>query len=1002
MRDALCGRGASEVAPFAISSLKKKYFADLRCAPICPFSSRLAQTRLGTHDAVVMAPKQRPKPAPVMAGRPVFDEPERIPGIPMKAPVPKFPKKATASSRRPPTAAERKKTEDAAEARARAKLDAEVTSRLAQADAMKSALVDAARSIRGVLAKGLAAREPRHGHAKTARAMDPSKENRMSLANAHAPDETPEERAAPLLAKFRRAQADRAEQDKIIAAMRRLLTRAGATKTMIDAAVDRELFPGVSNASDESVVAFGSSRELLMREVRRLRAREKAASGTVTAKTVGPKAPGGGGSFEARTQLARVAAALEDISNGRVPAPTSTSTASVPPSPSPRGGVGTLASPGIAGPRPPIGVSPITIPPSPGGVEGVALDALEQRLGRQLEHQARMIEATTRQFEAQHREEQARLEREARHRAEEVKRARRESEQLVAETAERVVDVARRSLPHTPVPTPRGRDIGAREEPGTSGGDGGDNANTNNNNNAVEVKMNQRMAEVIDELVDELRIGAEAASERNEKREQEHALVAKRLEEVTKSHSMNLKAAKADISRVTRDELAKLDKVHEERSRDLAATVIASEEVVSLRVDEGIERHTAEVKAAVEAAREQEEAARTDALAAVTKRVDDAAKDAAERAQKLERELAVATERLELEVVGARGETAKIRREFEETASTRAQVQVAAADASNAVREVMQLQKRLLAAQVDARLGWRETQRLHMARMENMAARLGEYTGREQQLSSELHECNVKLELERREHARLRGMHKEMWRETSAARAGRYEAELSASAAAEAATAARDAAVREISKSRDVALTEMARLRAHYESLLASNPKAASSKAESVVVVESLNAELAEARRQRTSVESDLHDALRRLRNSAADLVASRRTIVSLQTALERTNGGETAETADDVDADVTTTKVEVPRESGDATPREFDAPPVMFQTPQPTGPGVTFTSVGAPTPIRITDEDEVTESEDGEGSPEMRAMLRASAEARERLEALTRLRFDEVPLSPK
>ena len=40
--------------------------------------------------------------------------------------------------------------------------------------------------------------------------------------------------------------------------------------------------------------------------------------------------------------------------------------------------------------------------------------------------------------------------------------------------------------------------------------------------------------------------------------------------------------------------------------------------------------------------------------------------------------------------------------------------------------------------------------------------------------------------------------------------------------------------------------------------------------------------------------------------------------------------------------------------------------------------------------------------SETSEGSPEMRAMLKASAEARERLEALTRLRFDEVPLSPK
>ena len=52
---------------------------------------------------------------------------------------------------------------------------------------------------------------------------------------------------------------------------------------------------------------------------------------------------------------------------------------------------------------------------------------------------------------------------------------------------------------------------------------------------------------------------------------------------------------------------------------------------------------------------------------------------------------------------------------------------------------------------------------------------------------------------------------------------------------------------------------------------------------------------------------------------------------------------------------------------------------------------------------IAIVDEDEASEtSETSEGSPEMRAMLKASAEARERLEALTRLRFDEVPLSPK
>ena len=733
-----------------------------------------------------MAPKQRSKvyaSAPA-AGRPVFDEPERIPGIPMKAPVPKFPKKAPSSARRAPTAEERRKTAEDAEKRARAELDAEVAARLAEADAMKVALADAARSIRAVLAKGLAPRES--GQAKPGGRIirESSKENRGS--NVVGTEETPEERNAPLLAKFRRAQADRAEQDKVIAAMRGLLRRAGATPEMIDRAVDRELFPGVENPSDESVVAPGSSRELLMREVRRLRAREKAASGVVTAKTGGPRAPGGGGSFEARSRLAAVAAALEDVVGtvgivGTVAAPLPVA----------------LASPGMPPPPPPVAIPP----PSPSVLSDIdgaaAMDALERRLGRQLEHQALMIEATTRQLEAQHREDTARLEREAKARAEEVKRARRESEQLVAETAERVVDVARRSLPQTPVPTPRGRDIGAREEPGGDGGGRGDKAADKASDKAA-MKMNERMAEVIDDLVDELRLGAETAAERDESRKQEHALVAKRLEEVTKSHSMNLKAAKADIARVTRDEIAKLDKVNEERARDLAATVLASEQVLSIRVEEGVERNASEVKAAVEVARTKEEAARAKDIADVAEKIDEAATAATARAASLERELAAALERLELELVGARGETAKIRREFEETAHTRAETRVAAAEASAAVREVAKLQKRLLAAQVDARLGWRETQRLHAARMENMAAKLVEYTSRERRLSDELHERGVQLELERREHARLRGMHAEMWKETSVARRGRYEAELAASTAAEAAAAARGAAVREI------------------------------------------------------------------------------------------------------------------------------------------------------------------------------------------------------------
>ena len=922
----------------------------------------------------------------------MFDEPERIPGIPMKAPVPKFPKKAPSSARRAPTAEERRKTAEDAEKRARAELDVEVAARLAEADAMKVALADAARSIRAVLAKGLAPRE--QGQAKPGGRIirESSKENRGS--NVVGTEETPEERNAPLLAKFRRAQADRAEQDKVIAAMRGLLRRAGASPEMIDRAVDRELFPGVENPSDESVVAPGSSRELLMREVRRLRAREKAASGVVTAKTGGPRAPGGGGSFEARSRLAAVAAALEDVADGRAPA-ASLGTVGV---------VGTvaapppvaLASPGMPPPPPPVAIPPPSPSPSVlSDIDGAAaMDALERRLGRQLEHQARMMEATTRQLEAQHREDTARLEREAKARAEEVKRARRESEQLVAETAERVVDVARRSLPQTPVPTPRGRDIGAREEPGGDGGGRGDKAADKASDKAA-MKMNERMAEVIDDLVDELRLGAETAAERDETRKQEHALVAKRLEEVTKSHSVNLKAAKADIARVTRDEIAKLDKVNEERARDLAATVLASEQVVSLRVEEGIERNASEVKAAVEVARTKEEAARAKDIADVAEKIDEAATAATARAAALERELAAALERLELELVGARGETAKIRREFEETAHSRAETRVAAAEASAAVREVAKLQKRLLAAQVDARLGWRETQKLHAARMENMAAKLVEYTSREQRLSDELHKCGVQLELERREHARLRGMHAEMWKETTVARRGRYEAELAASTAAEAAAAARDAAVREISKSRDVALAEMARLRAHYESLAAANPKA-QGKAEAATVVEALNAELAEALRQRRSVEGDLQDALRRLRLHAADLVASRREILSLREALERSvapadaDGGGGAAAASDASE---SRPVEPVRSGEPLTPREFDAPPVMFRTPTAAYP----TSRGS---IAIVDEDEASET--SEGSPEMRAMLKASAEARERLEALTRLRFDEVPLSPK
>ena len=121
-----------------------------------------------------------------------------------------------------------------------------------------SALLEAARSIRAVLARGLSARR-----APTAA----SKEN-ASVPSA----------GSPLLAKFRALQTDVAEQDKVVAALRGMLRRGGAPDAAIDACIDKALFPGVDppstrrSATVADAIAPGASRELLMREVRALRA----------------------------------------------------------------------------------------------------------------------------------------------------------------------------------------------------------------------------------------------------------------------------------------------------------------------------------------------------------------------------------------------------------------------------------------------------------------------------------------------------------------------------------------------------------------------------------------------------------------------------------------------------------------------------------------------------------------------------------------------------------
>lgn len=82
--------------------------------------------------------------------------------------------------------------------------------------------------------------------------------------------------------------------------------------------------------------------------------------------------------------------------------------------------------------------------------------------------------------------------------------------------------------------------------------------------------------------------------------------------------------------------------------------------------------------------------------------------------------------------------------------------------------EVKALQRRLLAAQVDARLGWQEVHKLHLARMERMEAAVGGFNRREETLSRELSECRAQLEIETREHARLRETHREVTAEAAA------------------------------------------------------------------------------------------------------------------------------------------------------------------------------------------------------------------------------------------
>jgi hypothetical protein len=129
----------------------------------------------------------------------------------------------------------------------------------------RTSISEAARSIRVVLAKGLAGRNGKTSTSASKKENDPGG-------------------GAPLVRKFQEAKADMAEQDKVIATLRSMLRRGGGengkTEKEIDNEIDTALFKGVDmnvhGAGGLPAIAPGASRELLMRELRSLKVREDA------------------------------------------------------------------------------------------------------------------------------------------------------------------------------------------------------------------------------------------------------------------------------------------------------------------------------------------------------------------------------------------------------------------------------------------------------------------------------------------------------------------------------------------------------------------------------------------------------------------------------------------------------------------------------------------------------------------------------------------------------
>ena len=793
------------------------------------------------------------------------------------------------------------------EPRARSRVAAPTTS------TTSAAIVEAAKTIRDVLARGLEPRVPKRDAAS-------SKENAVPT------------RGAPLLAKFREMQADRAEQDRVVAALRAMILKnasaAGAptTDAAIDAEVNAALFPGVRvDANDPSrTIAPGASREMLMREVRLLRAAR--AKGAVTEMTDGLKRLGGGGEYAARAELQRVAKALEDIAvaaslDADVDDETKAAAAAAA---SRRRAAGGGVAAGGAGRRKSVpggrARAPVATPPprrhssggpTPPGSEGartptagtdafshgaLALVEVEARLRRQLESQSAKLEDAQRRMDEARAAESEREARESRASADAAKRA------VEAADARAAAAEARAKDAHAIA------DAKARAAEAV--------AEAIANAAATEAKAAAAVAETNAKANAEMELLKRSAT-------LERAASRRAYEEISASMAMTPRSPMPMGFPPATPTTPGADSAtyYERGGGEFGTTTpFAAKDVVDDVVDElraeiarevDREEKNEKLKRELDALHEKTvmDSKHRDAalVARMTATIADISRSSADAqvkrtraaleealSENLSAHAATAAEnakKLEEDIAATRDEARRVADRLAAMDATQRDASLAATaavgDATTAVKETRALQRKLVAAQMDAKLGWQEVQKLHLAKMERLAGKLGRLDERERDLANELAETRVRLEGETREHARAREAVERVAIDLEAERAARRDAELSAAKAAHAAANARDAATREISKAREDASRAVAQNRARFESFAAGGSMTRAAAAQAAII-ESLHGELAESERRTSSVEADLFESMRRLRGYAGDLSAARSELVMLRAELAR------------------------------------------------------------------------------------------------------------------